>query len=118
MAQQSINWLDLVPVVKESIGTRFNEEGLASIVIPRFKKVWMVKLFLPKNKTNEINLQMDSNGTAVWKVIDGTKTVRDIIKSLAETGVGEKQEQFDNRVVLFIQELYRSGFISVLKRGR
>ena len=113
--KQTINWLDMVPVVKKNIGTKFNNEGLAAIVIPRFNKAWMVKLFLPKNKKNEINLQLDANGTAVWKEIDGTKTVRDIIRSLAE--VGEGQEQFDNRVVLFIQNLYRNGFISVFKHG-
>ena len=113
MAKQTVNWLDLVPMVKETIGTKFNDEGLASIVVPRFRKAWMVKLFLPKNKKNEINLQLDANGTAVWKEIDGTKKVRDIIKSLAE--VGEGQEQFDDRVVLFIQNLYRSGFITFFR---
>ena len=115
MTEQTINWLDLVPVVKETIGTKFNDEGLAFIVIPRFNKAWMAKVFLPKNKKNEINLHLDANGTAVWKEIDGTKRIRDIIESLAE--IGEGQEQFDNRVVLFIQNLYRNGFISMKGTG-
>ena len=113
--KQTINWLDMVPVVKETIGTKFNDEGLAAIIVLRFNKPWMAKLLLPKNKKNEINLQLDANGTAVWKEIDGTKTVRDIIRSLAE--IGKRQEQFDDRVVLFIQNLYQSGFISVFNRG-
>ncbi len=112
--KQIVNWLDLVPVVKETIGTKFNDEGLASVVIPRFNKLWMAKLFLSKHKKNEINLQLDANGTAVWKEMNGIKNVREIIESLAT--VGEGQEKFDDRVVLFVQNLYRNGFIRLHQR--
>ncbi len=107
------NWLDVVPVVKEKIGTIVHDDGLISILIPRFNQAWMAKLFLPKNKKNEIRVNFEANGTAVWKQIDGQKTVREILQSLAKTGEG--QEKYNDRVILFLQNLYNSGFIVVKK---
>ncbi len=105
------NWLDMKPVIKPGISTDINEEGLAAIVFPRFKKAWMAKLFLPKNKKNEIRLQLDKHGTSVWTLINGDNTVSDILNALSD--VANEEEQFEQRIILFLQKLYRSGFIQV-----
>ncbi len=105
------NWLNMVPVVKKTIGTIIHDEGLVSITIPRFNKKWMAKLFFPKNKKNEILVDFDANGTAVWLQIDGKKSIKEIIAALNEIAKSEKD--YNNRVVLFLQNIYRSGFIEV-----
>jgi len=105
------NWLDLKPKIKARISTEINEEGLAAIVIPRFNKAWMAKLFLPKNKKNEIRLQLDKHGTSVWTLINGENTVSDIIDALSN--VAQEEEQFEQRIILFLQNLYRNGFLVV-----
>ena len=105
------NWLDLKPKIKTGISTEMNEEGLAAIVFPRFNKAWMAKLFLPKHKKNEIRLQLDKHGTSVWTLINGENSVNDILSALSN--VTQQEEQFEQRAILFLQNLYRSNFILV-----
>ena len=105
------NWLDLKPKIKPGISTEINEDGLVAIVFPRFNKAWMAKLFLPKNRKNEIRLQLDKHGTSVWTLINGENTVSDILNALSN--VAQQEEQFEQRVVLFFQNLYRSGFLLI-----
>ena len=105
------NWLDLKPKIKAGISTEMNEEGLAAIVFPRFNKAWMAKLFLPKNKKNEIRLQLDKHGTSVWTLINGENMVSDMLNALSNAA--QQEEQFDQRIILFLQNLYRNGFIVV-----
>jgi len=105
------NWLDMKPAIKPGISTEINEEGLAAIVFPRFKKAWMAKLFLPKNRKNEIRLQLDKHGTSVWTLINGENTVNDIFNALSDAS--KEEEQFEQRIILFLQNLYRSGFVLV-----
>ena len=105
------NWLEKIPVVKKNIGTTIHDNGLVSITIPRFKKEWMAKIFLSKNKTNEIRVDFEANGTAVWLQIDGEKSVKEILSALNE--VAQTEEDYNNRVVLFLGNIYRSGFIDI-----
>ena len=105
------NWLDLKPSIKAGISTEINEESLAAIVFPRFKQEWMAKLFLPKSKKNEIRLQLDKHGTSVWTLVNGENTVSDILNALSD--VAKEEEQFEQRIILFLQNLYRNGFIVI-----
>jgi len=105
------DWLDKIPMVKKSIGTIVHDNGLVSITIPRFKKEWMARLFLPKNKSNEIHVDFEANGTAVWLQIDGKKSVKEILTALNE--IAELEKDYNNRVVMFLGNIYRSGFIDV-----
>ena len=105
------DWLDKIPVVKKYIGTIVHDNGLVSVTIPRFKKEWMAKLFLSKNKTNELRADFDINGSAVWLQIDGQKSVKEILAVLNE--IAESEKDYNNRVVLFLGNIYRSGFIDV-----
>ena len=109
--KKELNWLDLKPKIKAGISTEMNAEGLASIVFPRFKKAWMAKLFLPKNRKNEIRLQLDKHGTSVWTLINGANTVSDILNTLSN--VAQEEELFEQRVILFLQNLYRNGFVLI-----
>lgn len=109
--QEEQNWLDLKPKIKPGISTGINEKGLASIIIPRFSKAWMAKLLLPKSKKNEIRLQLDKHGTSVWNLINGENSVKDILDTLSDTA--KEEDQFNDRIILFLQSLYRNGFIII-----
>ena len=111
MTKKEQNWLDMKPAIKPGISTEINDEGLAAIVFPRFKKAWTAKLFLPKNRKNEIRLQLDKHGTSVWTLLNGENTVDDILNALSN--VSKEEEQFEQRIILFLQNLYRSGFVIV-----
>lgn len=99
----------MVPVVNDTIGTIFNDEGLITITYPRYKKNWQVRLLLPKGRKNEIKLDLDTNGSAVWKLIDGQRTVKEILSELED--FGRDQEQFTSRVMMFLQGLIQDDFI-------
>lgn len=106
----SSNTLNKVPVVNPTVGTFIHDDGLVTISYPRYKKAWQVRFLLPKGRKNEIKLDFDQNGSAVWKLIDGKRTVRQILYELQETGEG--QEQFNDRVVLFLQSLVQNDFVT------
>jgi hypothetical protein len=77
------NLFDLVPFIGEHIATE-KEGELSVITFPRFRSRFMRKYFVPKNKSATIHVRLDGNGTAVWNLIDGKRTVREITESLAE----------------------------------
>jgi Coenzyme PQQ synthesis protein D (PqqD). len=105
------NTLDVVPVINDGVVTIFNDDGLVTITCSRYKKAWQVKLFVSKKRKNEIKLDFDTNGSAVWKLIDGKRTVRQILAELEEVAQG--QEQFPQRVGMFLQSLVQNDLIRV-----
>lgn len=102
------NLLEMIPSLPERIGTIY-ENSLASIVFPRFKQAWIAKLFLSKSKKNEIRVKLDENGTKVWSLIDGKRNVKEILHILS--GNNAKEENYEQRVILFLQQLHRNGFL-------
>jgi len=107
--------MEPIPVIKKGIGTFINDEGLVSICIPRFKKAWMAKLFLPKGKKNEIRINLDLNGTRVWQQIDGNKNIEKILNDLSD--IASEEQNFNDRVILFLQGLHKNGFIELMIRS-
>lgn len=102
--------LKMVPVVNNHIGTIFNDNNLITITYPRYTKNWQIRFLLPKGRKNEIKLDFDANGSAVWKQIDGKRTVGEILSNLQE--IASNQEQFSNRVIIFLQSLVQNDFIT------
>lgn len=108
---QSKDWLEYVPEIKASIGTIVHDDGLISISIPRFKKEWVAKLVLSKNRKNEIRINLDENGSKVWELIDGKRNIRNILDKLSDIALNE--ENYSDRVILFLQGLHKNGFIQI-----
>jgi len=109
--QQENNWREMVPAVVATAGTIFHENGLASIVLPRYKNRWMIKLFVNEKRKNEIRLDLDELGTAVWQQINGENSVQNILNNLHE--IGETEFQFEERVIQFLSNLYRDKIITL-----
>ena len=102
------NLFDLVPFISEHITTE-KEGELSVIAFPRFRSKFMQKYFVPKNKSAVIRIRLDEHGTAVWDLIDGKRTVKEIAEALAEHFQQEKNYEY--RVVAFFSQLYRQGFV-------
>ncbi len=107
--KQEQNFLDMIPVPSLRIKTVY-ENGLATLVTPRFSKEWMARFFL-FGKKNEVRISLDENGSQVWQVIDGKRNVREILQELS--GTKEKEKNYEDRVVLFLQQLTGHGFLTV-----
>ena len=101
----------MTPCRAEHILTE-KEGELSVIAFPRFKRAWMRKFLLPKGMSPYIHVRLEDHGTAVWDLIDGKRTVKEIIELLANHFEGE--ENYESRVTIFITQLRKDKFIKYL----
>jgi hypothetical protein len=106
---KSINTLDLTPIKLYSEET--NEDGLVTVIIPKFKNKIVVKLVSPKLKSDHFKIKLDKFGSAVWTKINGKLKVEKIIKEI-KIKFGDELQQEEERITKFIFQLYSQGFIS------
>ena len=66
--------------------------------------------------TQTRKLQLDAMGTAVWDLVDGRRSVRQIIRIFAETHRLNKKEA-EVSVTSFIRELGKRGLIGLQEIG-
>jgi hypothetical protein len=102
------NLFDLIPLVSEHITTE-NEGELSVIAFPRFRSKFMQKYFVPKNKSAFIRIRLEEHGTAVWNLIDGKRTVREIAEALAEHF--NHEENYEYRITAYLSQLQKQGFV-------
>ena len=126
-SRNKVNLLDTVPVRSEQIKTEW-EEGCAVLVFPRFKRVrtWhrlLPKLLplllhvrleehLPKLLPLLLHVRLEEHGTAVWNLIDGRRTVREIVELLDSHFQGETN--YPSRVTAYMAQLQKDGFIRLM----
>ena len=75
-----VSLLDAVPGRCGHITTEWEGE-CAVLAYPRFKYEWMRRFLLPKGMSPDIHVRLEEHGTAVWNLIDGHRTVREIIST-------------------------------------
>lgn len=83
------------------------------LAYPRFKYQWMRRFLLPKGMSPDIHVRLEEHGTAVWKLIDGRRTVREIIALLAGH-FGEGEEKYSPRVTAYVMQLRKDGLIKLV----
>lgn len=115
MKKEKINLLDVVPVRCDHITTE-KEEGLSVIAFPRFKSKLMQRYFVPKGKSPFIRVRLEEHGTAVWGMIDGKRTVREIIEALS--GHFNQEENYGLRVTTYLTQLQANGFVKLCEKTR
>lgn len=109
-----VSLLDAVPVRCGHITTEWEGE-CAVLAYPRFKYEWMRRFLLPKWMSPDIHVRLEEHGTAVWNLIDGHRTVREIISLLARH-FGE-EENYIPRVTAYVMQLRKDGFIQLTIRN-
>jgi len=106
------NLFDLIPVISEHIATE-KEGELSVITFPRFRSKFMQKYLVPKSKSAVIRIRLEEHGTAVWDLIDGKRTVKEIADILAEHF--QHEENYEYRVAAYFSQLYKQGFVKYCK---
>ena len=94
-----VNLLDTVPVQCGHITTEWEGE-YAILSFPRFKYDWMRRFLLPKSMSADIHVKLEEHGTAVWRLIDGNRTVQEIISLL--TDHFQNEDNYPSRVTTYI----------------
>lgn len=104
----SVNLLELTPI--QQFETQTGENGLALILVPRFKNKFLIKYLLPKYKTNHIKVKLDKTGSGVWMLINGTNTVQNIIDQLTQQF--PEIENLEKRLYAYFTTLYENKYIN------
>lgn len=109
-----VSLLDAVPVRCGHITTEWEGECIV-LAYPRFKYQWMRRFLLPKGMSPDIHVTLEEHGTAVWNLIDGKHTVREIISQLS--GHFGNEEHYESRVTAYVMQLRKDGFIQLTIQG-
>ena len=103
-----VNLLELVP--EQLVDSTRDDEGIVTILGPRFKTGFMKNLIGSRMKSPYFKIALDDIGTAVWENIDGTRNIGEIAEILKEK-FGEKIEPVNDRLAMFFTQLEMSRFI-------
>lgn len=114
MGKEKINLFDAIPCIGEGIQTELNTEGLSVIAFPRFRSKFMQKYMIPKSMSPFFHVTLDKHGTKVWSLIDGKRTVREIVVLLDD--YFNHEENYECRVTKFLTQLQDKGFIKLKVR--
>jgi hypothetical protein len=107
---QQTNLLELKP--RRSLEWETREEGLVTLIIPKFKSEFSRKWVLPNLAKPNIKVKLDSFGSFVWHRCDGATSVTNIGEEMAEK-FGEPLEPLYERIGLFLSKLARGRFIEL-----
>ena len=112
--QQQINYLDLIPCraselrwhkdLKEKMILEVENRGIFNTIAQ--------KVF---GKPRYTKIHLDENGTFIWPLIDGKKTVTDIA-ALVKEEFGEKAEPLYPRIVKYFQIMESYHFINFINK--
>ncbi|MCC8188579.1 MAG: PqqD family peptide modification chaperone [Bacteroides sp.] len=103
-----INLLEVIPYRNERISVAREGECIR-LGIPRFKRQWMQRFLLPKGMSPFVHVTLEEHGTEVWELIDGKRTVGEIIALLGD--YFQHQEGYDARVTAYITQLRKDNLI-------
>ena len=109
-AKEKTNLLEVIPCRSEHITAEREGETIV-LSFPRFKYSWMQRFLVPKGMSKERRIYLEEHGTAVWELIDGKRTVREIIEKLAAHFNDE--ENYESRVLAYFSQLQKDGFIKL-----
>lgn len=105
---KKLNYLDATPVIKSDYKT--DENGIVTIIVPKFKSNKFTKLLLHQRK-RFFRIALDEIGSVVWQQIDGHNNVNDICKKSLEI-LGDKIHPVEQRITKFLTMLYDARYIS------
>jgi hypothetical protein len=108
--QQEINLLELIP--SRARGDSINADGLVVVDLPRFRRTWMQKYLVPRNKSPFMKIKLDLFGSRSWQLIDGTRTVNEIADLMAAE-FGDEVQPVHERLGIFIRTLRQTGFVQL-----
>ncbi|MCX7908212.1 MAG: PqqD family protein [Ignavibacteria bacterium] len=113
--REALNYLEMHPI--RNYDYDFRSEELVDVLVPRFTSKFAQRHILPKMKNPYIRANLDEMGSYLWLNIDGKKKVADLINKMTEQ-FGERVQPATERVLLFLTQLYKAGFISFLELNK
>lgn len=104
-----------IPVINSGVSTEKLETGEVLIIYPVTLRPILIKLAQYLGKAPEVTsrkLQLDILGTSVWHLLDGRRSVGQIIKEFAQTHQLHPKEA-EVSVTQFLRSLGQRGLIGM-----
>ena len=104
-------FLAAVPV--QALASEPGEGGTLVLIRPKIlssRWAWLLRLM----KRPAYRVRLDARGTAVWRACDGARSVAQVADAVAVAFPGEPDTAL--RTALFIRELARGGFITLMEK--
>jgi hypothetical protein len=109
------NFFDMTPIA--NYAHEVNIDGIVIVLIPRFDNHIIGKWLNKKSSKKEIKTDLDEQGSKVYLLIDGKRTVFEIYKIIKEEGILDI-EQAQERIVTYFRMLYNNGLIEFKELGK
>lgn len=87
------------------------ENGLVTVLLPKFENKVLKTLFLSKNKSPFIHIKLDEFGSETWLNLDGKNSVEKVATILIDK-FGDRIQPVHERLTKFITQLYLQKFIT------
>ncbi len=108
--------LDCKPVKNVHVTETLLENGEVLLTYPVMTRPWFANLIRhlggPSEKAHTKKLQLDILGTAVWELMDGKLTVRQVIQRFAMKHQLHSREA-EVSITLFLRDLGKRGIIGL-----
>ena len=96
---------------KRLVDSKIDEEGKVTLLKPRFENKFFRKIFSPILSSKYFKIHLDEIGSLVWNNITGDKTGKEISKAIQKKVKGEKLEDINQRIALFLSNLKKNNLI-------
>ncbi len=108
MPEKKISILEVIPFHSEKITTSRKGE-LVVLTYPRFRSRFAQRWLTSKYFPSHITIRLEQHGSAVWELIDGKRTVSEIITLLADHF--KEDPHYGVRVIQYIFQLHKDKLI-------
>ncbi len=107
---EAVNLLELVPKRIREYNT--DENGVVTVMMPRFEHDWMMRHLVPRWKNPYVRTRLDDVGSFVWLQCDGETAVSVIAERMRDQ-FGEAVEPVHDRLKVFLQQLSRRTWLTL-----
>ena len=108
--------LGSVPIKNTELEEVLLDSGDIMLIYPVKVKPWaavlLQKLGKPPEQIGQKKLQLDALGTSVWNLLDGQRTVKNIIQTFTQQQQVHRKEA-EVAVTQFLRELGKRGLIGI-----
>jgi hypothetical protein len=102
------NFFDMTPIANYK--HEINSDGIVVVLIPRFDNHFIGKWLNKTSSKKEIKSDLDEQGSKVYLLIDGKRTVFDIYKIIKDKEILDL-EQAQERIITYLRMLYNNGLV-------
>ncbi|MFC1817370.1 PqqD family protein [Thermodesulfobacteriota bacterium] len=108
--------MNCIPVKPIQVDETRLESGEVLLAYPTYVRPWLAKLMRqlggPADKVRTKKLQLDALGTAVWELLDGKRSVHQVVQQFAAKYSLHPKEA-EVAVAQFLRELGRRGLVGL-----